>query len=380
MPWDWSNLISLSSNDLIEFNAENLISKVDRNTIEFANIKFKIGSVVYQNASSDDIINGFKELNTLFDFIRVIEVLLKTTVISLKSSPDLCKFEPQIADFIKICYWYNNLKNISTVEHRRKELRSRLCKGLLYNLEKGKVTIDVSNLTDEEIKSRVNSALEIIRNTRLQEKSRKILRTLNTYLDYINVCISELMFPALANELNFDVDFTPANNPYDFDMIIDGHSTQIKTLFSYQQFPIDEIEKRKQEIYLKRSVELRDMYEKKMITWEYVAEEVLEYIKTKCFTKINDTLRQKAEIIILDGTRTIPGLLLNYHYTDDSEFVKIHDSFEKAMNNIAAGFTNIIFASTAYDTNFRISTLVIRVPVEKVNQINDSAKDKITII
>lgn len=122
------------------------------------------------------------------------------------------------------------------------------------------------------------------------------------------------------------------------------------------------------------------MYEKKLISWEYVEQEIIKYIRKSCIGKINDALRQKAEIVILDGTRTIPGLALNYFYTDDSEFVKVQDSFIKAINNEASKFVNVIFASTVYDINFRISTLAIKIPVEKVNQVNEFEKDKITII
>jgi hypothetical protein len=130
LPWDWSDFNSLSDNGIIEFDENNIISKIDSNTIGFARVKFKIGSVVYQKARAEGIIDGFKELNTLFDFIRVVEVLMNSALWRRQNSPDLTKFEPETVDFLKICYWYNNLKKIRTVEHRRKELRSRLSKEL----------------------------------------------------------------------------------------------------------------------------------------------------------------------------------------------------------------------------------------------------------
>ena len=379
LPWDWSDFNSLSDNGIIEFDENNIISKIDSNTIGFARVKFKIGSVVYQKARAEDIVDGFKELNTFFDFIRVVEVLMNSALSRRQSSPDLAKFELETVDFLKICYWYNNLKKISTVEHRRKELRSRLCKELLYKLEKGKKTIDTSGLSDEEIRKKISDTLVEIRLKRSPEERSQTNKTLNTYLNYMNVCISELMFPALANELNMKVEFTPANNNYDFDIIINGHATQIKTLFAYEQFPVNEEEKRKQAAYVQQSTQLREMYEKKLITWGYVEQQIIKYVRKSCIGKINDALRQKAEIVILDGTRTIPGLALNYFYTDDSEFVKVQDSFIKAINNRASEFVNIIFASTVYDINFRISTLAIKIPVEKVNQVTEFEKDKITI-
>lgn len=64
LPWDWSDFNSLSDNGIIEFDENNIISKIDSNTIEFARVKFKIDSVVYQKARVEDIVDGFRVLNT----------------------------------------------------------------------------------------------------------------------------------------------------------------------------------------------------------------------------------------------------------------------------------------------------------------------------
>lgn len=92
LPWDWSDFNSLSDNGIIEFDENNIISKIDSNTIGFARVKFKIGSVVYQKARAEGIIDGFKELNTFFDFIRVVEVLMNSALWRRQNSPDLTKF------------------------------------------------------------------------------------------------------------------------------------------------------------------------------------------------------------------------------------------------------------------------------------------------
>jgi hypothetical protein len=101
------------------------------------------------------------------------------------------------------------------------------------------------------------------------------------------------MFPALANESNFKTDFVPANNYYDYDMIIDGHATQVKTLFSYDIFATNKVGRRKQEAYRLQFDKLRDMYDKHQITRKYVEQEIIKYIKHNCIDKINDALRKK---------------------------------------------------------------------------------------
>jgi hypothetical protein len=221
--------------------------------------------------------------------------------------------------------------------------------------------------------------LDDIRKKQSQEDKKQIFQWLNEYLNFVNVCISELMFSVLANDSNFKVDFIPANNNYDYDIIIDGHHVQIKTLFSYDKFPFNESELRKQEEYVEDSKKVEELYNKKQITWDYVKQEIIIYVKSNCIDKINKSLRQKAEIVILDGTRTIPGLLLNYYYTDDSVFVKIHDSFIESLKHNSNDFVPVIFASTSYDKKFRISSLVVRVPMTNRNEVNEMEKDKTCI-
>ena len=42
LPWDWSDFNSLSDNGIIEFDENNIISKIDSNTIEFARVNSRL--------------------------------------------------------------------------------------------------------------------------------------------------------------------------------------------------------------------------------------------------------------------------------------------------------------------------------------------------
>lgn len=378
IPWDWSNLSSKDGQIELEEN-DIVINKIDDNRIEFAKITLDIHSLVYENATAEEIAQGFEELNSFFDFIRVIQVLLKSSLIKANVASDRSLIEPDIADFLKICYWYNKIKNIQTIEHRRKELRSRLCKKLLHKLERGKRTINYSDLSDDEIRKKIDETLDKITREQTEYSQNQMFNWLNEYLNFINVCISELMFAALANESDLTIDFTPAANDYDYDLIIDGRPIQIKTLFCYDAFAISKSQEVKQQKYVKKFKELSDLYNNSQITWPFVKQEIIKYIKSDCIHVVNNGLRQQAEIIILDGTRTIPGLLLNYYYTDDSKFVKMHNSFVESLNNRTDNIIPVIFASTSYDNRFRISSVVVNVPVKKVNQVTNNEKNKIYI-
>ena len=82
----------------------------------------------------------------------------------------------------------------------------------------------------------------------------------------------------------------------------------------------------------------------------------------------------------MDGSRAIPGLYLDYYYTNDSEYVKIGDSLSELMKPTPDGFISIMYVSTSYDVKFRVSSLVIKVPVREVLQVNEREKNKISII
>lgn len=57
------------------------------------------------------------------------------------------------------------------------------------------------------------------------------------------------------------------------------------------------------------------------------------------------------------------------YYTDDSTFAKINNSFIESLKISPNDFASIILASTSYDNEFRISSLVVKVPVININQV-----------
>jgi hypothetical protein len=379
LPWNWDEVILATKDGRTEFDENDLIiQKVDNNTIKIAKIKFRIDSVIFEDASAEEILEGYNELTSFCDVIRVIELLVKSMVTRANGQTNIEEIEPEVLDFVKICYWYIQIKRINTLKHRRKEVRTRLCAKLLFKLEKSKGTLEYSNLEDE-IEPRIEETLKQIRLETSQNDRDREPVLLNEYLNFISVCISELMFSALANKYNYQIDFSPGNNNYDYDVIINGRPSQVKTLFAYNIFRTRS-EVRKQEKYIQEKSKVIELYNNNQLTFDLVKQKIVQYIKTDGIHKINEALRQKAEIVILDGSRTIPGLYLDYYYTDDSKYVKIYDSLRELMKPLSNGFINVLYVSTSYDVKFRISSLVIKVPVLEVLQVNERERDKISCV
>jgi hypothetical protein len=59
--------------------------------------------------------------------------------------------------------------------------------------------------------------------------------------------------------------------------------------------------------------------------------------------------------------------LNHYYYTDDFNFIKVRESFIQSLSFNSNDFVPVIFASTSYDRKFRISSLVVKIHVTKVN-------------
>ncbi len=62
----------------------------------------------------------------------------------------------------------------------------------------------------------------------------------------------------------------------------------------------------------------------------------------------------------------IIGRTIILYHTNDSEYVKIYNSFIELMKPPPNGFINVLYVSTNYDVKFGISSLVIKVPVTEV--------------
>lgn len=106
---------------------------------------------------------------------------------------------------------------------------------------------------------------------------------------------------------------------------------------------------------------------------------LLDYVKNNCISQINKALEQKAKAVILDATQTAEGWLLNQLFTDDHIYVKFDESVKKCIENYSNQYVNVVFASTAYDYNYRISTLALKLHI-KDGEVDESNKDEMELL
>jgi hypothetical protein len=376
--WDWKNLIEAIQDG--KLRTENNIgpTRIDDEYIEFCKIKLNIRSLIYQHCRIDDLVDGWNGLNETLDLVRMLEVFLWTSMSRLNGIDvsEIYKFEPDVIDFLKICYWYSRIRRTPTIIHKVKELRSRLAKKLLYKLESPKRSIDYEGLSDIEIEQIISDKVMESRKKGTDINRKNLL---NQYFDFVRITISELMFPSLAEEFNHEISFEPSNQDFDFDAKIDTLPFQVKTLISRKYFPISSLDIANHQKYEKEVAQIRSLYYNNQLNQAYVARRLLDCVKRRCISQINKSLEQKTKVIILDATLTTEGFLLNQLFTDDEVYVKFDDSIKKSIENYSNGYVNVVFASTAYDYNFRISTLAMKLPI-KDDKIDGSSEDKIQFL
>src|SRR5262249_36021672 len=148
---------------------------------------------------------------------------------------EIYKVEPNVIDFLKICYWYSVIRRTPTIIHKTKELRTRLAGRLLRRLESNKVTLNYAGVSDFETQRIIGEKIKELEEKRTDMNRRKQL--LNEYFDFVSIGISEFMFPGLAKEYGHGIDFEPSNKDYDFDIKIDKLPFQVKTLIPKRYFP-----------------------------------------------------------------------------------------------------------------------------------------------
>lgn len=326
-------------------------------------------SLIYQKCTFDDLIDGWNELNIQLDLVRVLELFLYVSMSKLKGIDvsETYKFEPGVIDFLKICYWYSRLRRVPTFVHKIRELRARLTKKLLRKLESNKISVNYEGLSNEGIQKTISNRIRELGKKGMNIQSTKQL--LNEYYDFVRVTISELMYPSLAEEYDHEIDFEPRYQDFDFDMIVDDLPFQIKTLIPVKYFPVSTSDIAKAQKYNEEVDQIGYLYRNNKLNKSYVERRVLDYVKKSCISQINKSLEQKAKIVILDGIGTAEGFLLNQLFADYEIYIKFQYSLTKSVAN-DSHFVNVIFTSAAYDHNYRISTLPMRIPV-KDNKVEE---------
>jgi hypothetical protein len=369
--WDWANLIPLLKNDITDFSDQDIIPlKIDEEYLEFCKIKLNIHSLIYEKANFNDILNGWNEIKKIIDIEKIAELMLYTTYSRIVDNgitlDNLWRVEPNIIILLKFCYWSSQILQIPTLVHKQKEVRQRLGGKLLRKIKSiahDSISIPDDD-SDENIKIEIDKNIHQMNNLQKERDFKKLRTFLIEYYNFFEVCLSEILYPALSKNIEHEIEFKPRNNDYDYDILISTIPVQVKNFFSFEIFSLNDEEKLKINNYNAKIAKIDHyFFNDKDKLLEMDIKEILQRFLKSNISEINKALKQKAKIIIFDITRTWQGYLLNRRLCEDPEYIKWQNQLKEALNQISEYFVSVIIVARATDVNYRISSVFVKLPI-----------------
>jgi hypothetical protein len=369
--WDWANLIPLLKNDITDFSDQDIIPlKIDEEYLEFCKIKLNIHSLIYEKANFNDILNGWNEIKKIIDIEKIAELMLYTTYSRIVDNgitlDNLWRVEPNIIILLKFCYWSSQILQIPTLVHKQKEVRQRLGGKLLRKIKSiahDSISIPDDD-SDENIKIEIDKNIHQMNNLQKERDFKKLRTFLIEYYNFFEVCLSEILYPALSKNIEHEIEFKPRNNDYDYDILISTIPVQVKNSFSFEIFSLNDEERLKINNYNAKIAKIDHyFFNDKDKLLEMDIKEILQSFLKSNISEINKALKQKAKIIIFDITRTWQGYLLNRRLCEDPEYIKWQNQLKEALNQISEYFVSVIIVARATDVNYRISSVFVKLPI-----------------
>jgi hypothetical protein len=369
--WDWASLIPLLQKDITDFSDQDIIPlKIDEEYLEFCKIKLNIHSLIYEKANFNDILNAWNEIKKIIDIEKIAELLLYTTYSRIVDNgitlDNLWRVEPNIIILLKFCYWSSQILQIPTLVHKQKEVRQRLGGKLLRKIKSiahDSISIPDDD-SDENIKIEIDKNIHQMNNLQKERDFKKLRTFLIEYYNFFEVCLSEILYPALSKNIEHEIEFKPRNNDYDYDILISTIPVQVKNSFSFEIFSLNDEERLKINNYNAKIAKIDHyFFNDKDKLLEMDIKEILQSFLKSNISEINKALKQKAKIIIFDITRTWQGYLLNRRLCEDPEYIKWQNQLKEALNQISEYFVSVIIVARATDVNYRISSVFVKLPI-----------------
>jgi hypothetical protein len=128
-----------------------------------------MSSTIYPNATPDEVIKGWNMFNKDMgrDVInRLFQPFFYHAVIDANLFPvyELRNQEPEMIELLRLSYWYYRCSMIAknnTFPFKRKEIRGKLTRGLLSNVEEYKTTVEGEEFISdmEEFREKLKAGL-----------------------------------------------------------------------------------------------------------------------------------------------------------------------------------------------------------------------------
>jgi hypothetical protein len=387
--------IILSDSDLTPMPAEN-------NNLTLCKVKFNVISTIFPSANPQDVIQGWNHLSQYLRLDealrldRMTEIFIGEYVTKLTgSSPSIfCLIEPDIIDCARMSYWYYiclKNDNNNTFQYKRKEIKGKLRYGLLSNLEKFKISYSYKNNEEivtqfeqtpdgERVKKlqalpKIKTALPLNEETRKQYKD-----SIYQWFKDVSSINAELMFAGICHTTGHEISFEPPHDKlHDYDFLINGIPAQVKANIIYRG-NTDRVNE-----YLYGIQSVMNMSRDGVLTKEYVQSETRNFIKRDYLNQIRKAIEQKARVVFIDGTQSSVGFALNKLASESRTNFNIKNSLSDALALYAtdSNFIPSIFAVGAYDYDYRLSSICMRIPIIKTEHrliLDESKLDLISVI
>jgi len=366
--WDLSSIQDPGVVDAL-FSSNELLKpeKIDENHISFCKCIFDVKALIYEKATSDDILSGWTVARNGLKLDRLVNVSLCDSLYNLH----LTRYfkEPDIILTLRLVYWYYRchlLQSNDTFKHKISEIKKKLTMGLLKQREKISKQVDI----DANLNTFLVRWEGIVLRFRNEALDQQLLQTLEkyrtTWFKAVWNVTSELLFAALCAENGFIVTFAPSSSDHDYDFLISEYPVQIKTQnvsFSLVS-AVDMMRQRKQ------------LVDRGEITYEYVIQKVLEAIRYN-FSEVEDALEQGAKIIFTNGTTDeFCGSYLSQLSMEEPDRFTLRKSLQLSINLAKRNRSSVplIYCATAFMSVYYINSLAFKIPVTDQKTVD---KDKV---
>jgi hypothetical protein len=188
----------------------------------------------------------------------------------------------------------------NTFPSKRKEIRGKLTRALLTNVEKYKTTVKEDEPIDdiEEFMKKMHEGSINAQKGKPQDNDFKkyVKKDIPAAFWGVN---SELIFAGLCNDAGYSVKFDTPIGQHDYDFIVNEIPCQVKTILS--------TEKNIEEYTMKVNNMIAELRVGKKINEEKVKKEILNLLHENQ-EDIKKAIQQGGRIICVNGTHTYAGL------------------------------------------------------------------------
>jgi hypothetical protein len=287
-----------------------------------------VSSTVYSKSMPAEIINGWYAFETEMGrnvITRLLQPLFLLTIIDTVgcSVEQIRRKEPRIIELLRLSYWYYRFLNIdtnNTFTSKRKEIREKLTRAALTNIEKYKTTLKENDSVDnnKEFEKMINSNLiEAKEGKPIDKDFEKYIKELRKALWSV---ISELTFAGLCNDDEHAILFDARNKGRDYDFIVDHIPCQVKTIIT------EDVDAK--QFFTKIGNRINELQNGKMIAENEIELEIKK-ILFENQGSITKSINQGAKILFINGTQTYAGFLLNQWASDNNLDLPIDTSLKK---------------------------------------------------